>query len=185
MITAMRLSCRKNAPVAKYGSLACKGPRAVFWFVLLPAIGLMFSLPAQGEIQLGVAAGRMSVDVASRSAPWNLALSLGYPIDTRLANLRVLAEINRTASHGEARDGDDLEFESNGILLELKSNHPVYFSLRGGFVEYRVVGSGAESDELGIALGAGLGVISGRARIVLEYTSYDGEADFLSLGLKF
>lgn len=185
MITTMRRSRRESALVTRDGDLAPKSLEAAFWLLLLPVICLLLSMPARGEIQLGVAAGRMSVDVASRSAPWNLALSLSYPLDTRLVNLRVLAEINRTASRGETRDGNDLEFESDGVFLELKSNRPVYYTLRGGIVEHRVIGSGDGRAEQGFALGGGIGVISGRTRIVVEYTRYDGEADFLSLGLKF
>jgi len=145
----------------------------------------LLPIPAIGEIHLGVTVGRMSVDVPSRSAPKNLALSLGYEIDSRLANLRLLGEINRTLNQGETRLGKDLEFESNGIFLVFKTNRPVFFTLRGGVIEDEIITGRTSSKNRGFAYGAGIGVISGRTRIVIEYTNIAGDADYLSLGLEF
>jgi len=174
-----------SALFARREGLARRGLAAGFRGLLPVAIALLFALPARGEIQLGVSAGRMSVDVAARSAPWNLALSLAHPIDTRLANLWLLAEINRTVSRGETRDGEDLEFESDGLFVVLKTNRSLYFSLRGGVVEERIGRGDTSSTEQGFAYGGGIGGIIGRARFTIEFTRYDGNADFLSLGLEF
>ncbi|MDH3535327.1 MAG: hypothetical protein OER87_06250 [Gammaproteobacteria bacterium] len=152
---------------------------------VLLVITMLASVPAAGEMHLGVTTGRMSVDVSSSSAPKNMALSLGYEIDTRLANLRLVGEINRTVSRGKTRGGEGLEFESDGIYLLFKTNRPLYFTLRGGVVQDEIITGATTSKDRGFAIGGGIGVISGRARIVIEYTKIAGDADYLSLGLEF
>jgi hypothetical protein len=127
----------------------------------------------------------MMVDVSSASNPGNMAVYLGFQLDTQLADISLAGEVNRSFSKGETRGGGDLEFESEALFLRIRTTSSLFVSLRGGYVRDKIVtGRDARRDD-GILLGGGIGVVSGRTRILIEYTSVAGDADFLSLGLEF
>jgi hypothetical protein len=58
-------------------------------------------------------------------------------------------------------------------------------SLRGGIVQDKIIVDGDSRADDGFLLGGGIGVVSGRTRIELEYTSIAGDANFLSLNIEF
>jgi hypothetical protein len=127
----------------------------------------------------------MKVDIPSNTNPTNIALNLGYEIDALLADLSLVGELNRTVSSGETSHGDKLKFESNGIYLAFKTTGALFVTLRGGFVQNKIIAGNTTRRGDGIALGGGIGIVAGRTRLQIEYTSFAGDANYLSLGLEF
>ena len=145
----------------------------------------LFALPAYADMYFGVKTGSMMVDIPTDRNPWNFALNLGYRLDTRLADLSLAGEINRTLREGETRNGENLEFESEAVYLVWKTPRSLFVSLRGGIVRDKIIiGSNASRDD-GLLLGAGFGGVVGKTFIQIEYTSIAGDANFLSLSLEF
>ena len=149
-------------------------------------LGLLLATQSSADLFGGVRLGSATVDVASTANPRNLAAYLGFQLDNQLADISLAAEINRSVKDGRMRSGGDLEFESRAVFLRVRTTSSLFVSLRGGYVRDRITIDGATSarDE-GLLLGAGLGVVAGRTRILLEYGSIAGDANFLNLSLEF
>ena len=146
---------------------------------------LLLSFPAAGDLFAGIRAGTMTVDVPSSRNPLNLAFNLGYGIDTNLADLSIVGEVNRSVIDGKSRHEGDLEFESDAVFLMIKTTRSLFVSLRGGYVRDRVITDAGSDGNSGLLLGFGIGGVAGRTRILIEYTSMAQDADFLSLGIEF
>jgi len=155
------------------------------WQIAMLLSTLTLSAPVFGETFVGIKLGSMSVDKSQGSRPRNYALNLGYEFDTLGLNMSIVGEINRTMDKGETRQGDSLEFESNGIYLMFKTNRRVFTSLSVGYVENKTITASETWRGYGLALGGGVGVTIGRTRMQLQYTSLANDADFLSLGLDY
>lgn len=140
---------------------------------------------ARGQMFFESKLGRMKVDVPATKNPINLTLSVGYEIDSKLADLSIVGEVNRSIVKGEMPDSKDLEFQSNGLYLRWTSIRSLFVTLRGGIVENVIRAGASRRTSHGIALGGGIGVVVGRTRLHLEYLSLAGDANFLSLGLEF
>ena len=120
--------------------------RLVSCFSLFAAC--LFALPAYADMYFGVKTGSMMVDIPTDRNPWNFALNLGYRLDTRLADLSLAGEINRTLREGETRNGENLEFESEAVYLVWKTPRSLFVSLRGGIVRDKIIiGSNASRDD--------------------------------------
>jgi hypothetical protein len=145
----------------------------------------LLSLPAVGDVLTGIRFGTMMVDLSSTRNPRNLAVYLGYRIDTNLANLSIVGEVNRSVIDGKSRNEGDLEFESDAVFLVLKTTRSMFVSLRGGYVRDRIVTDIRTRSDDGLLLGVGIGGVAGRSRFMIEYTSLAQDGDFLSLGLEF
>ena len=167
------LCVKENKPVA--GFLSCA--------LLLTAC--LFTSPVSADMFFGVKTGLMMVDVSTDKNPINLALNLGYQLDTRVAELALAGEVNRTLSEGETRGGEDVEFESEAIYLVYRSPRSLFVSLRGGIAWDKVVIDGISSRDDGLLFGAGFGIVAGKTLIQIEYTSIAGDANFFSLSLEF
>lgn len=151
----------------------------------LMVFAVIVSQPLQGGFLIGVKTGTLKVDVPSSSEPLNLAVNLGYELDTHLADLSLIGEINRTVSSGVSLLGDDLEFESEGIYLVYKSTWPLFVTLRGGMVKNEIIAGSLSSKGDGLSLGGGIGIVAGKALLQIEYTWIAGDANFFSFGLQF
>ena len=148
-------------------------------------LATFFAAPSAADAFTYVKLGYMHVDVPSKSNPVNLALNLGYELDSSFADTSLVAEINRTVDSGRNRLGEDLEFESNGLYLVFRSSRSLFASFRIGMVENKIIqGSSSERSD-GFALGGNIGIVIGRTRLQLEYTSIATDANFFSLGLEF
>ncbi len=152
--------------------------------------GLLLTLslcaaPAGADLSFGLRVGPMDIDEPARDDPDNLALFLAYPLENRYVDLSLGGEVSRSFNDGETRRGEDLEFESEALYLEVRTTSPLFVSLRGGYQQNKII-SGKRSDrDDGYIIGGGIGFVSGRARFMLEYTDMGGDADFLSLGVQF
>jgi len=146
---------------------------------------LLSSAPAGADMFAYIRAGGVKVDGISSSNPINLAVDLGYELDSDLADMSIIGEINRTIDSGKLRRGGDLEFESNGIYLMFRTTRSLFATFSIGAVQNRVIADGVSSSKTGIALGGSIGIVIGRTRLQIEYTSLAGDADFLSIGLAF
>jgi hypothetical protein len=170
-------------------SYGTRGKRTGFgqglWKIAMLLSALTFTAPVLGETFVGIKLGSISLDEAHGSRPKNYALNLGYEFDTLGLNMSIVGEINRTMDKGETRQGDSLEFESDGIYLMLKSSRRVFASLSVGYVENKTITASETRRGYGLALGGGVGVNIGRTRMQLQYTSLADDADFLSLSLDF
>jgi len=140
---------------------------------------------AGADVFFGIKAGSMNVDVPAKKNPRNMAAHLGFQLDNRRADFSLMGEFNRTFSAGEARGGGDLEFESEAIFLRVRTANSLFVSFRGGIVQDKIIIDGDAQSDDGILLGGGIGVVAGRTRIQLEYTSIAGDANFLSLNIEF
>lgn len=160
-------------------------PTAGFFSCTLLVAACLFMSPAWADMFFGVKAGPMMVDVSTDKNPINLALNIGYQLDTRVAELSLAGEVNRTLREGETRRGEDLEFESEAIYLVYRTPRSLFVSLRGGIAWDKVVIDGNSSRGDGLLFGAGFGIVAGKTLIQIEYTSIAGDANFLSLSLEF
>lgn len=167
------LCVKENKPVA--GFLSC-----AFLFA-----ACLYTSPVCADMFFGVKTGSMMVDVSTDKNPVNLALNLGYRLDTRIADLSLAGEVNRTMREGETRRGEDLEFESEAIYLVFRTPSSLFMSLRGGIAWDKVVIDGNSSSDNGLFFGAGFGIVAGKTLIQIEYTSIAGDANFFSLSLEF
>ncbi len=153
---------------------------ALLLFLLLPAA------PAGADTFAYIRAGTVNVDGISGSNPFNLGFNLGYELDSDFADMSVVGEINRSIDSGKIkRGGGDLEFESNGLYLMFRTTRSLFATFSVGAVQNRVIADGVSSRSTGIAFGGSVGIVIGRTRCQIEYTSLAGDADFFSIGLAF
>jgi len=155
---------------------------------LRPALALLAcfaAAPASAEVYTYIKLGIMDVDVSARDNPVNLAIDIGYDLDSDFANMSIEAEINRSVDHGKTRDGDHLEFESNGLYLVYRTTRSLFATLRLGIVENNIVKGSSSNRDNGMAIGGSVGMVIGRTRLQIEYTSIAGDANFFSVGLAF
>lgn len=148
-------------------------------------MAITFAPPIAADPFTYVKLGSMNVDGPQKDHPLNLALSVGYELDSYVADFSVAAEVNRTIDDGEYRNGGDIEFESNGLFFIYKSTRSLFVVGRVGYVENKTIIRGHTSRDDGIALGGGIGVVIGQTRLHLEFVSYAGDANHISLGLQF
>lgn len=148
-------------------------------------ITILFATPAIGDLFIGAKIGKVMVDVPSSSDPTNIAASIGYGFDSLLADLSLVGEVNRTMSSGTTSQGDDLEFESEAVYLVWKSTRSLFATLRGGVVQNETITGSTSLKSNGILIGGSVGLVIGKTRLQLEYTSLAGHADFLAIGLEF
>ncbi len=145
----------------------------------------LLAAPANAELFGGIRLGAVNLDVDAAGDPKNLALYLGFQVPNQLADISLAGEVSRSFDAGKTRRGGDLEFESEALYLVVRSTSSLFVSLRGGFVRDKVVTDRGTQRDDGFLFGGGVGVVSGRVRILLEYTSIADDADFLSLNFEF
>ena len=159
------------------------GPTGIL-LVALFLLAMTAVTPVSADWYTYVKAGPMDVDKAS-SNPLNLALDLGYDLDTDFADMSLVAEINRTVDRGHSKDGGDLEFESNGLYLVFRSTRSLFATFSVGAVDNKTIDDSGTDSSSGLAFGGSVGIVIGRTRLKIEYTSIAGEANFFSIGLAF
>lgn len=145
----------------------------------------LIALPAAADTYVGVKAGMVMVDVPDDKNPMNLALYLGYRLDTQLADLSLVGEVNRTLQEGETRSGDDLEFEYDAIYLRWKTPRSLFVSVRGGIARDKIITNGNARRDDGLLVGISFGGSVGKAQIQLEYTRIADDGDFIGLSVEF
>ncbi|MDH3453147.1 MAG: hypothetical protein OEN20_12080 [Gammaproteobacteria bacterium] len=144
---------------------------------------ILITVPAAGDVFLGVNAGRMDVGRSGAGAT-NLGLTLSSDLDVLHLDLGVAAELTRTAISGETRGGD-IDVDTNALYVTVKTPGTVFVRLRGGFMNETVrVGRSSDSDSE-FSWGAGLGANIGKVRVALGYTTGWGAVDYLSFGVQF
>jgi hypothetical protein len=156
------------------------------FFVLRSGLLLLAMLAAgtaAADVFANVKVGSMNVNGISSTNPINLAVDLGYELDSDFADMSVVAEINRTVDSGKIKGDGELEFESNGLYLVFRTTRSLFATFSIGAVHNKVIAGGATSTKNGIALGGSIGMVIGRTRFQIEYTSLAGDANFFSLGL--
>ena len=131
----------------------------------LLAAACCYATPAAGDMYTYIRFGNVDLDISSPTNPSNLALNLGYELDSDLADLSVMAEVSRTVSDGDTGTREDLEFESNGIYLVQKSTRSMFASYRIGLVQNKIISGGDSDRSSGLAYGGGIGVVIGRIRL--------------------
>ena len=146
---------------------------------------ILLAVPAHAEVILGAKIGRMKLDLPSSADLTNIAVNVGYEFDSLLADLSLVGEINRSMSSGETSQGDELKFESDGIYIAWKTTRSLFVTLRGGVVQNKIITGNTLRRDDGILAGCGIGLVIGKTRLHIEYTSLAGDANFLSLGLEF
>jgi hypothetical protein len=148
-------------------------------------VAMLATAPAAADVFAYIKAGSMNVDGISSTNPINLAIDLGYELDSDFADMSVVGEINRTVDSGNIRRDGDLEFESNGLYLVFRTTRSLFATFSIGAVQNKTIAGGDSSTKRGIALGGSIGIVIGRTRLQFEYTSLAGDADFFSVGLAF
>ena len=168
-------------------SMAVKQCNILSAFLLAVVFCLAWLYPglSRSEIFIESKVGIMMLDEPSSNDPINMTLNLGYRIDTTLADLSVVGELNRTVNSGESSQGEELKMSSNGIYLRWMSIRSLFVTLRGGFVENKVDVGNRTDKSYGVGLGGGIGIVIGKTRLHLEYMSLAGDAKFLSIGLEY
>ena len=163
----------------------CCGPAAAVRRLLAACLLFAFAAPVAADVSFGLRLGTMEMDRSARDDPDNLALFLAFPLDNRYVDLSLGAEVSRSISDGKNRRGEDLEFESEALYLEVRTTSSMFVSLRGGYLRDKIIAGNRSHRDDGFLLGGGIGFVAGRARVRLEYTDMGGDADFLGLSLQF
>jgi hypothetical protein len=159
--------------------------KAGFLLAAVLPVTILFTAPAAADVFTYVKLGKIDVDVASRASPTNLALNIGYELDSHLADLSLAAEINRSIDSGKTGRREDLEFESNGVYLVYKSTRSLFTKLRVGIVDNKIIEGSSSQRSDGIAVGGGIGIVIGRTRLQIEYTVISDDANHFTIGLQF
>lgn len=146
---------------------------------------LLFSASASADKFVGFKLVSPEMDKGATDNPLNLAINFGYMLDTWVADLSLIAELNRTVDKGSTQLGEELELNANAIYLLWKTTRSMYASLRAGVVQNEVVEVGDSRYKTGILLGASIGQVIGRTRVQIEYTSLAGDARFFGISLEF
>jgi hypothetical protein len=140
---------------------------------------------ARADVLAGVKIAMMDLDFPARKDPVNVAFNFGYEFDSLIADLSLIGEVSRTAYSGETGGGKDLDFESESAYILWKTTRSLFVSLRGGLVKNKIITGNQYRRGDGILLGGSVGIVIGRTRLQVEYTSLAGDADFLGVGLEF
>ena len=146
---------------------------------------LLFSASASADKFVGVKLVPMKMDHGVADDPFNVAINLGYTMDTWIADLSLIGELNHTVDKGLTLQGEELELNSSAVYLLWKTTRSMYVSLRAGAVNNQIVEDGDSRSTTGILLGTSLGQVIGRTRLQIEYTSLAGDAGFFGIGLEF
>lgn len=152
---------------------------------LLLVVFCLLASNADAEFFLGFKLGTVRVDVSTEVNPRNLAVDLGYRLDTGIADLSLAAEASRSVTDGETSKGADLEFQSEAVYLFGKTTRSSFLSYRVGYVRDKIIRGNRTRRNDGWLLGAGIGVVIGKTLLHLEYTEIAGDAQFFSIGLDF
>ena len=156
--------------------------------LLLPVIlffTMLFTTHVQADVLIGAKIAKMMIDVPANKNPINIAVDIGYEFDSMIADLSLVGEINRTARSGKTNQSNELDFESDGVFILWKTTRSLFVTLRCGVVNNKIITGNTLHRSSGILLGASIGVVIGRTRLQIEYTSLAGDANFFGLGLEF
>jgi hypothetical protein len=160
-------------------------PSAALLYVFIVITFILIPGQAGGDIIIGAKIAKMDLDIPSNKDPLNIAVNMGYEFDSLIADLSLIAELSRTGKSGEAVGGGELDFESESAYILWKTTRSVFVTLRGGVVKNKIITGDAYHRGDGVLLGASVGVVIGRSRLQIEYTSLAGDADFFGVGLEF
>ena len=158
---------------------------SIFFQSVILFLVVLFAVPAHADMLVGAKIGHMKVDIPSSTDPTNVAVNMSYEFDSLLADLSLVGEINRSVSSGKTSQGDELKFQSDGIYIAWKTTRSIFVTLRGGIVQNKIITGNTLHRDDGILAGCGIGLVIGKTRLHIEYTSLAGDANFLSLGLEF
>lgn len=146
---------------------------------------LLLATAATADPFVGIKLAPLEMDEAGSDDPLNLALNFGYALDTWLADLSLIGEINRTVDSGTSRRGEALDLNATAAYVLWKTTRSMYFSLRAGMVANEIVEASDSRHNTGLLLGVGIGQVIGRTRLQIEYTSLAGDARFFGISLEF
>lgn len=134
---------------------------------------------------VGIKLAPLEIEGPEPDDPLNLALNFGYALDSWIADLSLVAELNYTIEEGRTTQGEDLELNAHAVYLSWKTTRSMYVGLRVGAVQNEIV-RGRNSDyKTGPFISASVGQVIGRTRLVIEYTSLAGDARFYGISLEF
>lgn len=156
--------------------------KAIF---LVGLLGLVAAAPvAAGELIFGAKTGPMMIDLSGIDDPTNIGLMVGYQQGVVLGDLAIEGEFTTSSSDGDFL-GNKVSIDTMAVYAALRTAGPVYFKVKGGFLQEDVkIGSVSDSDS-GMSYGAGVGFGIGILQLELEYTQVEQDVSFLSLGVQF
>ena len=156
--------------------------KAIF---LVGLFGLVAAAPvAAGELIFGAKTGPMMIDVSGIDDPTNIGLMVGYQQGVVLGDLAIEGEFTTSSSDGDLA-GNKVSIDTMAVYAALRTAGPIYFKVKGGFLQEDVkIGSSSDSDS-GMSYGAGVGFGIGILQLELEYTQVEQDVSFLSLGVQF
>lgn len=150
----------------------------------LPLTMLLAAPAMAGEVIFGAKTGPMMIDVTGYDDPVNTGLMVGYQQGVVLGDLGIEGEFTTTTSDGEYL-GQKVSVDTMAIYAALRTAGPLYFKVKGGYLQEDVeVGPVSESDS-GMSYGVGLGFGIGILQLELEYTQVEEDISFVSLGIQF
>lgn len=147
--------------------------------------GMVVSTAATPQPFVGVKLAPLEVEGSEPDDPLNLAVNFGYALDTWVADLSLVAELNYTVEDGRTYQDQDLQLNSNAVYVLWKTTRSMYVSLRAGAVQNELVEGSDSSYKTGLIVGASIGQVVGRTRVQIEYTSLAGDASFYGISLEF
>lgn len=153
--------------------------------ITLILVSLLFAATANADQFIGFKLAQLDIEKGAAKDPLNIAVNYGYALDTWLADLSLIAEVNHSVEKGRTSQGEDLEFNANAAYLLWKTTHSMYISMRAGIVQNETITAGNSIYKTGLLLGVSIGQVIGRTRLQIEYTSLAGEAKFFGIGLEF
>ncbi len=152
--------------------------------ILVILLGLFVVTPVSAEWFFGAKAGPMLIDVGGVSDTTNVGVMVGYGLGVGVGDLALEGEITTTVDKGDFL-GFDVEVDTQALYLAFRTAGPIYFKVKGGFVNEKVtIGSISETDT-GVSYGIGLGFGIGIAQLELEVTTIEEDVVFFSVGVQF
>ena len=146
---------------------------------------------ADGGNYFGVKAGILNIN---RDLPYNNGVSLGalFGHDFPGNDFSVEVELTGTVSSADSNSEvfGELDVWTLGAYGAYRSSGDLYFKAKAGLLyEYLNVQNRAiaiEGDAIGLSIGVGAGYrITNGASVELEYTVFEQDIDFASLGVNF
>ncbi len=158
---------------------------------LLMAAALLPGVASAGELIVGAKAGIHKMDISGFDPAPVLSGQISYEfLDLIAADVAIELELGKSASDGEGVVGlgkEDFSVTTIGAYISARTAGPIYAIGRIGVAKTELEFESTDSDETGLAVGAGVGFSLG-VRTEVELTRYDvddEQAFYLSLGLAF
>lgn len=154
--------------------------KGLFFLCVLLCSANSFAL--DNGLYLGLKAGSLEVDVSEVDSDTTRGVVIGYQWD----GIAVEFEANDADLEFDVSGNTvDADFKTTALYAVARTEEPVYFKAKVGYLREEISNSFMEETETGLSAGIGVGGRFGPVSIETEFTFIEEDADLLSLGAHF